>query len=254
MSAYSKRYGWRADAPDHRDFKYSAPTPVLQDLPAAVDLRSGMPPIDDQEDLGSCTAQAIAAACEYADKKFGTDKVTKPSRLFVYYNERLIEGTVEYDSGAQLRDGMKAINRYGYPDEKSWPYDIRKFRRKPTQSVYVEAKRDLITQYSSVPQDAAHLKGCLAEGFPVIFGFTVYEGFESDILAKTGIMSMPLHSEATLGGHAVLMVGYDDAKKMWLVRNSWGVKWGQAGYFDMPYPYATNPDLASDFWTVRHAP
>lgn len=254
MAIKIKRYGWRSSLPDFRDFKYTAPKAVIQTLPAKVDLRPYCPLIDDQETLGSCTANAVGSLCQFVDKKIGDDVVLKPSRLFIYYNTRKIEGTLAEDSGAYLRDVMKAINRWGYPDEAIWPYDIYKFTRKPPKTVYEDARTSRIDSYSRVHQDAKHFKACLAEGFPFVFGFTVYESFESDHVAKTGVMTMPLHAEAAVGGHAVMMVGYDDEKSLWIVRNSWGEEWGDKGYFYMPYDYPINSDLAADFWTIRYAP
>jgi len=249
-----KRYGWKPDHPDHRDFKYRASKPVIMSLPPKTDLRPGCPPIDNQFDLGSCTANSVGGLCEFVDKKIGTDEVIKPSRLFIYYNTRKIEGTVGEDSGAYLRDVMKAINRWGYPSEELWPYETTKFTRKPPSSVYDAAKPSRIEAYSRVEQNIKHMKACLAEGFPFVLGFTVYESFESESVTKTGIMTMPMHSEVAMGGHAVLAVGYDDERQKFIVRNSWGEEWGDRGYFYMPYDYLINEDLAADFWTIRYAP
>jgi len=249
-----KRYGWRPSLPDHRDFKYHASKPTIESLPLKVDLRSNCPPIDNQFDLGSCTANAVGGLCEFVDKKIGTDEVIKPSRLFIYYNTRKLEGTVGEDSGAYLRDVMKAINRYGYPSEDLWPYEVSKFTRKPPKVIYEAAKPSRIETYSRVEQHVEHMKACLAEGFPFAFGFTVYESFEHDSVAKTGIMIMPVHSEVAIGGHAVLAVGYDDERQKFIVRNSWGEEWGDRGYFHMPYSYITNPDLSADLWTLRFVP
>jgi len=95
------------------------------------------------------------------------------------------------------------------------------------------------------------LKGCLASGYPFVFGFTVYQSFESAQVAKTGIVPMPAPHEAVVGGHAVLAVGYDDASQQFIVRNSWGDGWGIKGYFMMPYGYLTDTSLSDDFWTVQ---
>jgi C1A family cysteine protease len=252
MAIAVKRYGWKPDHPDHRDFKYRATAPVLQALPVKTDLRSGCPAIDNQLELGSCTAQALSGLCQFVDSKIGVDDVVKPSRLFIYYNERRIEGTTDSDSGAYLRDGMKALQRWGYPPEELWPYDIYKFARQPSKVIYEAAVSSKIDTYSRVTQSEKHLKACLAEGFPVVFGFTVYNSFEAEHVAHTGIMTMPIHSEAPVGGHAVMLVGYDDEKQYWIVRNSWGVEWGDKGYFYMPYSYLVDPDLSADFWTVRY--
>ena len=108
-----------------------------------------------------------------------------------------------------------------------------------------------VTSYMRVPQTQAQIQQCLADGYPVVFGFTVYESFESDVVARTGVVPMPGKREKVLGGHAVVCVGYDRSKKAFLVRNSWGTSWGQGGYFWMPFAYLTNNNLADDLWTVR---
>lgn len=244
------KYGWRPDLPDQRDLVYRVGAPVA--LPPSVDLRPGMPKVYDQAQLGSCTANAIGGAIEFdLLKQKQTDFV--PSRLFIYYNERAIEGTVRQDSGAQIRDGVKAVNKLGVPPEALWPYSDANpgpFQKKPTAAVFKAALPHVVTTYMRVNQTEQDVKTCLAQGFPVVFGFTVYEGFESQEVATTGILNMPAPTEKSLGGHAVLCCGYDDATKRFLVRNSWG-QWGLDGYFTMPYAYLLNPNLASDLWTIR---
>lgn len=244
------RYGWRRDLPDHRDFKMAATKPVV--LPTRVDLSTSacMPPVYDQGDIGSCTANAIAAAVDFERACQGKPFIT-PSRLFIYYNERAIEGDTANDSGAQIRDGIKVVAASGAPPESEWPYNPSEFAEAPTAEVVKDAMQFRALQYSRVTQDAYYLRHCLAIlGKPVVFGFTVYDGFESDDAAKTGIIPMPLGDDKPLGGHAVLIVGYDDATQMFKVRNSWGADWGQAGYFELPYAYVLNADLSDDFWTI----
>ena len=249
--ALTKTYGWKPDLPDHRDFKYRVAKPIP--LPPSVDLRPGMPPVYDQGQLGSCTGNAIAAAIEFDLKRQkATDFV--PSRLFIYYNERTLENDVGQDNGAQIRDGIKSVAKQGVTSEAIWPYSDANpgpFSTKPPIAAYADAMNHQVTTYMRVPQTLAAMKGCLAEGFPIVFGFTVYESFESEAVAKTGILPMPKAKEKACGGHAVLMCGYDDAKQMFLVRNSWAADWGDHGYFWMPYRYATNSNLADDLWTVR---
>src|SRR5581483_6823476 len=196
------------------------------------------------------TANAIAAAIEFDRLKQRLDDFM-PSRLFIYYNERDMEGTVASDAGAMIRDGIKVVNQFGACMESEWPYDINQFTVKPPQAAYDSAMQHKALAYLSIPQNLFQLKGCLAAGFPFVFGFTVYESFESEQMAQTGIMTMPKPNEQSLGGHAVLAVGYDDNTQMFIVRNSWGADWGQGGYFMMPYTYMTSPDLADDFWTIR---
>jgi C1A family cysteine protease len=174
-----------------------------------------------------------------------------PSRLFIYYNERVMEGTVNSDSGAQLRDGVKVVSKLGVCPETDWPYDISLFAQKPPAVAFNNAKKEQVRNYFRIPQNANQLKACLGEGFPFVFGFTVYDSFESPAVAKSGVLPMPQPGEQVLGGHAVCAVGYDDSKQVCIVRNSWGRGWGMKGYFTMPYAYITDPQLASDFWTMR---
>jgi C1A family cysteine protease len=243
-------YGWVPDLPDGRDLLYAAPVKPLAKLPPRVDLRSKCPPVYNQEELGSCTANAIGAALEF-DQMKQRRKVFTPSRLFIYYNERAMEGTVNSDSGAMIRDGVKSVAKQGSCNETNWPYKIEMFRDKPPRPCYVEGKKNQAIQYLRVAQTLGQMKGCLAEGFPFVFGFTVYDSFETPSVAKTGHAPMPKANEAVLGGHAVLAVGYDESKQWFIVRNSWGTGWGMRGYFTLPYPYLAQPSLASDFWTIR---
>ena len=182
--------------------------------------------------------------------KQGEENIFSPSRLFIYYNEREMEGTVGTDAGAQIRDGIKSIGKQGVVSETEWPYDISKFTDKPGSALYTEAKHHTAIRYTRVIQDIVHIKQAIAEGFPVVFGFSVYESFESPEVAKTGIMPMPKKDEHLMGGHAVMVVGFDDSRKCVIVRNSWGESWGDKGYFYMPYAFIENSDLANDFWIV----
>jgi C1A family cysteine protease len=178
-------------------------------------------------------------------------KVFMPSRLFIYYNERAMEGTVNEDSGAQIRDGIKSVAKQGDCPEDLWPYDITKFAVKPPQQCYQQALKFKAVLYQRLSQISNQLKGCLASGYPFVFGFTVYESFESQQVAQTGHAPMPAPTEASIGGHAVIAVGYDDSQNWFIVRNSWGVGWGMKGYFTLPYAYLIDPNLASDFWIIR---
>jgi C1A family cysteine protease len=245
-----KRYGWIPDFPDQRDFAYSAPQEILQTLPPKVDLRPACPPVYDQGQLGSCTANAIVAAIEFDRKKQSLSDFV-PSRLFVYYNERAMEGTTSSDSGAQIRDGIKSVAQLGDCPETQWPYDIAQFTVKPPAVCYADALKDKAVLYKRLIQSLNQLKGCLASGYPVVCGFSVYESFESQQVAATGIAPMPGPGEKLLGGHAVMVVGYDDGQTRFILRNSWGTAWGMQGYFTLPYAYLTEENLSSDFWTIE---
>jgi C1A family cysteine protease len=244
------RYGWIPDLPDERDHLYAAPPAFLSALPPFIDLRAQCPAVYDQGMLGSCTANAIGGAIEFDRLKQSLADFV-PSRLFIYYNERLIEGTADIDSGAMIRDGIKSVASQGVCPEPEWPYVISKFTDKPPAKAYEDAKSDRAVSYQSLVQDLNQMRGCLASGYPFIYGFTVYESFESPAVAQTGHVPMPGPSERAVGGHAVLAVGYDDASQTFLVRNSWGAGWGMAGYFAMPYTYLIQPGLADDLWTIR---
>lgn len=245
------RYGWIPDLPDQRDHIYAAPAPTLQSLPPSVDLRPQCPPVYDQGQIGSCTANAIGAAVEFAEIKEQQAQEFTPSRLFIYYNERVMENTVAQDAGAQIRDGIKSVAKQGVCPESEWPYDITKFADQPPQQCFTDAAQHTVKSYQRLVQNLTLMKGCLAAGFPFVFGFTVYESFEGQDVAKSGQVQMPGANEQVLGGHAVMAVGYDDGQQRLIVRNSWGTSWGMAGYFTMPYLYVTQRNLASDFWTVR---
>lgn len=246
-----KGYGWLPDLPDGRDLLYAAPLETLAKLPKRVDMREQCPPVYDQMELGSCTANAIGAALEFDQIKQEEDAFT-PSRLFIYYNERAMEGSVHSDSGAAIRDGIKTVVKQGAcREDPTWPYDIGKFDTKPPKPAYIEGKKHQAIRYLRLSQALGQLKGCLASGFPFVFGFTVYESFESAQVAKTGHAPIPKAGEGLLGGHAVMAVGYDEAKQWFIVRNSWGARWGMKGYFTLPYPYLLQPSLSSDFWTIR---
>jgi C1A family cysteine protease len=242
-----KGYGWHPDLPDQRDLLFAPAPESTKGLPPSVDLTPQMPTVYDQGQLGSCTANATAAALEFDATKQG-EAADTPSRLFIYYGERVIEGTVGQDSGAQIRDGVKVAATQGVPPETDWPYDISKFADQPPQKAYDDATQHKAVKYLSVTP--THLRSALADGFPVIIGFTVYTAFESQEVAKSGELNMPAAGEKVLGGHAVLVVGYDDSTQRFRVRNSWGSGWGQEGYFTMPYAYLLDRRLSQDFWTV----
>jgi C1A family cysteine protease len=256
--SHVRGYGWRPQLPDARDKVYA---PRLTSAPPECDLRPSMPPVYDQGQLGSCTGNAIAGAMEYERDRQGLSDFV-PSRLFVYYNERALEGTVSSDAGAQIRDGIKVVNTEGVCPETLWPYDTGMFAVKPPKRCYVTATKDTAVQYEAI-QSLGDLKDAVASNLAVVFGFTVYQSFESQAVAQTGVVPMPdTRHEKPVGGHAVVAVGYSDPKGQIIVRNSWGASWGDQGYFYMPYQYLTGSkvsadsspingtNLASDFWAI----
>jgi len=246
-----RRFGWRPDFPDQSDEVFSLHEGVkAKEQPSRVDFRLSMPLIYDQGNVGSCTAQAVCA-CVQTLRMARTDAINwVPSRLFVYYNTRLLEGTVKYDAGATLRETIKAVSANGVCDEKLWEYNPRAFRLEPSKDAYEAALSALVVKYERIPRDLIAMKECLIQGFPFAFGFSVYGSFESAEVKKTGIVPMPTQAEGVLGGHAVVAVGYDDTKRCFIVRNSWGEKWGDCGHCYMPYEYLLNNQLSRDFWAV----
>jgi C1A family cysteine protease len=246
-----RRFGWLPDLPDYRDRLYAAIAKPPAQLPPSVDLRKALSPVEDQGAMNSCTANAIVGVLEFLEKK---DK--KPfvdlSRLFVYYNERVIEHSVSADQGAFIRDGIKSTVKQGVCAESKWPYSKSKLYSRPPVACYREAADHQVTSYHRI-SSLTEMRQCLAEGYPFVFGFTVYTAFMSDEVKKSGILNMPQPGEKVEGGHAVVAVGYDDAQKRFLVRNSWGSGWGMNGFYTMPYDYLSDRNLSDDFWTVRQA-
>lgn len=248
----NRLYGWKRDLPDHRDrYHQFGDIDLENNTINSVDLRNKCPAVYDQGKLGSCTANGIGGAYHFDELRQNVDSPFTPSRLFIYYNERAMEGTIDSDSGASVRDGVKSISTVGVCDEVDWTYDIRRFTQQPSALCYDRAKDNTAVEYKRVTQTESQLKQCINMGLPVVFGFSVYESFESPEVAATGNMPMPCKDEELLGGHCVMLVGYDNTRRVWIVRNSWGETWGDAGYFYMPYEFLVSPDLASDFWTVQ---
>lgn len=247
-----KKYGWKPDLVDHNDHLFAPSPGLLRSLPPAADLRDKCPPVYDQGELGSCTANGIGFAVQFDRMREGLTDEAPLSRLFIYYNERAIEGTVGDDAGAMIRDGVKSVAKIGACDETVWPYDIAKFAEKPPQAAFDAAAECKASRYSRVvighTVGLGQLKAALVSGLPVVFGFTVYESFESAEVARTGVMPLPSHREQVMGGHCVAAVGYDDARQWLVCRNSWGSGWGQQGYFMMPYSFALT---GSDFWVIN---
>jgi len=221
---------------------FSAPL----DLPPVIDLRDKMPTVYDQGALGSCTANALAGGVEFIRQ----DNIT-PSRLFLYYNEREIDGTVNQDSGSTIATGIHSLNTQGICPESLWGYNVTDFNVKPTPPCYAEALKELLTGYSELTT-ITDIHKSLASGFPVAFGMQIFSYMESSAMAETGVLHMPdLYNERYEGGHALLIVGIDIPSNVVIIRNSWGANWGKNGYFTAPIEYIANPQLASDFWSIH---
>lgn len=246
------KYGCKPDTSDHRDkiMQFAGGKTSLLDLPVRVDLREFCSVVENQYQVGSCTANSVVGALEFLDKRDGSDDVEDLSRLFVYYNTRVMENTVEIDQGATLRNTIKALVDIGTCREDMWPYIPERFSTKPTDECYEYAKKHVVTEYQRILSFQDMVR-CLASGLPFVFGFQVYSEFEGATVAKTGVLNLPGPTEVCHGGHAVMAVGYDMELGHVLVRNSWGENWGQGGYFTMPFSYISNPNLAWDMWCVQ---
>jgi C1A family cysteine protease len=266
-------FGWLRDPPAFKSEVFTAPLGFDQTAPPLVDLRPAMPPVYNQGALGSCTSNAVAAAVQFLRKKDNQPPDFMPSRLFIYYNGRVTEKSVATDSGLSISDGIRAIEQFGVCPETEWPYDsapandkgefpsgsraVAKPRQEQFKSAYTHRAIDAHSIASMGAARLSDLKACLADGFPFVFGFRIYQSFfdaSGQPLAKVGI---PPTVDLPVGAHAVLAVGYDDASRVFICRNSWGMKDPKGnpvqdkGYFYMPYDYLLNDDLSADFWTLR---
>lgn len=245
--------GWRPDTPDFRDRVFSTQGVIKHfddvPLPLKVDLRRFMPRVYNQGSLGSCTANSALAMCHYLASQKNTE-APEFSRLFTYYCTRELEGTIPVDCGASLRNTIKAINLSGGSYESDWPYKIELFAQTPPQAVFEFGQLHQALKYERL-QTLRDMRTCLAAGFPFVFGFSVYESLYSLSADDNFRLSFPSPDQSLLGGHAVTAVGYDDEAQVFIIRNSWGADWGEAGHFYMPYEYALNSNLAADFWTIQ---
>jgi C1A family cysteine protease len=224
-------------------------------LPASVDLRSGFSEPFDQGRLGSCTGQALVGAVLFDLKKQGQKKPDMRSVLYLYWQERKLEGKIGQDAGATLTSGIKVLHSLGVCRESLWPYDISTYTNTPTAAMDADAATCKDTDSDpihtdSVDIDISVIKGILSQSCPIVGGIRIYESFESFSVRLTGNVPMPKQGEKLIGGHAVVFAGYDDSKQAFLMRNSWGTSWGIGGYFWLPYDYVRHPDYAFDCWKV----
>jgi len=242
-----KRKGWRRDSLDHRDRRLSLAR-AQAPLPSRVDLSPRFPAVHDQLNCNSCVGNAVADLSQFV-----TGKPQGPSRLMIYYGARKLEGDPAADNGCEIRNGIKSLSRWAACTEADWPYDVSRVSLSPNANAYNHAAAigDYAKLYFRLDQTLDQLRSMLAEGSPFVFGFSVFESFESDAVAASGVMPMPVPNEGITGGHAVAAVGYDDDQRMFIVRNSWGAGWGRSGYFLMPYAFIENPDYCDDFWVIK---
>lgn len=244
-----KWFGWRRDRIDHRD-KHFRPKIAPSRLPAAVDLREHCPPHMDQLALGSCVANGTTGIARYTLMKEGYADIAY-SRLQVYYDGRVIEGGVNEDTGLEVRDGLKVLASKGMAPEALWPYNISKFTQKPFPRVYERALQFKALEYRRVEPTADAIKAAIAEGYPVVGGYNVYEQFDSSEAEKTGTIELPGLHEAAIGGHCTYFCGFGQRTGRITSRNSWGNDWGDKG--DMYFPERYLEDYGSDYWIITKA-
>lgn len=242
-------YGWNRDIPDIRDkyYKQTIKNNIINDN---IDLRYHCPKIYNQKELGSCVANSVIFLFEFNEILHDDKYAFDPSILFVYYNERKKQNTINYDSGSSIRNCIKMINKIGVCDNKLWDYNISEFNKKPPRLCYSESKIYKLIEYYRINQNINDLKSCLNEGYPFIVGISIYQSFEHENFNKTKIIPLPNKNEKLLGGHVISIVGYDD-NYGFIMRNSWGSEWGISGYSYIPYNYICDSNLAGDIWTIR---
>jgi C1A family cysteine protease len=242
--------GYRPDKKSRNPQKFSASHDSDQELPAIVDLRPFMTPVENQRNSNSCTANAMAGAYEYLDNRINGE-ATDVSRLFIYYNARALDGRTRHDEGTYLSHCVKVVRKYGACSEETWPFTLRKIKAKPPKSAYQEAVRFRIEDAAAVEVDLDTMRSCLAEGYPFVFGLQLFESFNG-AGGNGGLVSMPdPDNEKHNGGHAMLCVGYSDPDRVFIIRNSWGEEWGDEGYCYVPYDYMADPNFNHDCWVIR---
>ena len=240
------KYGRKPDLPDQRDFLFAARPEAIAPFPQRY--RAFNYGIDDQGQLGSCVGHGVEGSYRQLLHRENIHDYVG-SRLGVYYCARAIEGTIPFDAGAQIRDGVKAISLYGVMPDALWPYDITQFANQPPETAYVAATKHIAIQYHSVDNTSYdEICSAIYQNSNLIIGITVYESFESSSVARNGMVPMPAANERVLGGHCMRAIGYTE--KNLIVANSWGTGWGDFGLCYLPKAYVTNPNLASDFWTL----
>ena len=239
-------FGGKRDMLDDRDRAYVPGAPSVRT--GSVDLRQYCGPVYDQLPLHSCAAHALASALEFL-ANVGGETPAPPSRLFIYYNARLLDGSLPADDGATIRNTLKCAAARGVSNESLWPYDAANASVAPPVACY-EQSAAIEMEYFRIRPDLGHLQACLREGYGFIFGIEAYEeGFAA--AQHSGSVPMPAATDTLAGGHALFAVGFDDATQTYTAQNSLGPAFGDAGFLRLPYAYLENPKLAYDFWTLR---
>lgn len=249
--------GWIPDTPSFKDHKYAVAKKV--GLVPSVDLRSTpfYPPIVDQLATNSCVGNSSASAVRFLRRKLGLDDF-QPSRSFAYWYARRVahQNWEYYDEGAMIRDCMTALTIVGICSEDDWPFNPATINTKPDEVDVITAAAHKTLRYvrmlrgaNEAQDDLYYFKHSLADGYPFVFGISVFTSFFD--VGSDGVVPMPRRTDRLEGGHAMYCVGYDDAARVFICPNSWGTSWGDNGVNYLPYAYFADSDLSDDFWTLR---
>lgn len=210
-----------------------------------IDLRPKFPEVYEQGKIGSCSANSLCSIFDYDSKNN-----FRGSRLFLYYNERLLINETEKDNGAYIDDGITALKTFGICHENDWKYNINNIYIKPDNNAYEKAKNNYIQEAIKIDNNINIIREWLDKNEPITVGIAIYSNFMSLLSAKTGKIGLPTEKDKFMGGHAVVICGYNDYTREFIMRNSWGVFWGDNGYFYLPYEYISNSKLTGDLWII----
>ncbi|MBN2825997.1 MAG: hypothetical protein JXQ76_11770 [Campylobacterales bacterium] len=247
--------GYNYKKPNDDVKKYVKKSNQKRDLPKRVDLRSLMTPIENQGETNSCVANAVAGAYEYLAKQH-LQRDYDVSRMFIYYNARYLEADDENDiedEGSYIQRAIEGLQEYGACSEEMYPYDEELVNEEPYQEAYDEAGEFLVEDTQLVETDLSTWKQCLADGNPIIFALNLFQSFDKQ--PKKGVIPKPSSKESNRGAHgahAMLAVGYSDVDRVFIVRNSWGERWGDSGYCYIPYDYLMDEEHNhGDSWIIK---
>lgn len=241
---------WKKGPVDERDYKSVRRLTAPVALPETFELDRQIP-IYDQGSIGSCVSNSACSCYRFESAQVLGNFDFNPSRLFEYYNARKLQGWEDEDSGAYIRDGFKAMNKWGLAKEELWPYRTNDFAKEPTTQVYTDGLKNVTVKYATVQQTEIAIKETLLSGAAISFGFNVYSSFFGTWEGSGAVMPIPKPGERLEGGHAVTIIGYNNSKKCFLIQNSWGIEWGIFGKFWMPYSFLLNSKECDDFWCIE---